>query len=126
MIRESGILGAGKMADKEVYEGQVLDVFSADDLMVMLDLGVDDLHKRMRIRLHGVDTPNGLGSPKGTEAGELRRKIRELCYKQKIKVTVISKAVSSWVAVVEVKTSTGLFNVNADLIAQGYVFKREK
>ncbi len=109
----------------EVYEGEVLDVYSGDDLIAMVDLGVDDLFKRRRIRLHGVDAPNGIGASSHTEAGKVRAYVRNLCEKKRVRLTVVSKNLRSWVAVVEVLADGKAHNINQDLIAQGYKFVRE-
>lgn len=114
------------MNEKETYEGDVLEVFSGDDLIVMMDLRVESLFKRMRIRLHGVDTPNGFNSASDTDAGKLRQYVRGLCRDKKVKVTPITKRDTYWVATLEVVDGDLLHNVNKDLIAQGYEFKREK
>lgn len=114
------------MSDKRVYEAEVVDVFSGDDLIAMVDLGVEDLHKKQRIRLHGVDTPNAVGAADSTEAGKARGYVKHRCHRRKVRLTVISKNVSSWVAVVEVLGDGEPYNINEDLIAQGYAYKRER
>lgn len=114
------------MSTQEVYEGTVLDVFSGDDLTVMIDLRVDDLHKKRRIRLHGVDTPNGTGAAASSEAGKLRAHVRQLCHRRRVRLTIMSKGMASWVAIVEVLGSDAPHNINQDLINQGYAFVRER
>lgn len=109
----------------EVYEGEVTDVYSGDDLIVMVDLGVEDLYKRRRIRLHGVDAPNGIGASSQTKAGKVRAYVRHLCERKRVRLTVVSKNLRSWVAVVEVLGSGEPHNINQDLIAQGFKFIRE-
>lgn len=108
------------------YTGEVVEVFSGDDLIVMVDLGVDDLFKRKRIRLHGVDTPNGVGQGKSTKAGEIRDYVRRLCRGKKVCVQVITEGVRNWVAVVEIPGPGEPYNLNDDLISKGFKFKREK
>lgn len=109
----------------DMYEGEVTDVYSGDDLIVMVDLQVEDLFKRRRIRLHGVDAPNAIGASSQTEAGKVRAYVRSICERKRVRLTVISKNLRSWVAVVEVLGDGEPHNINQDLIAQGYKFVRE-
>lgn len=109
----------------EVYIGEVTDVYSGDDLIVMVDLGVEDLFKRRRIRLHGVDAPNAIGASSQTEAGKIRAYVRGLCERKRVRLSVVSKNLRSWVAVIEVLGDGEPHNINQDLISQGYRFIRE-
>lgn len=111
---------------KDMYEGEVQDVFSGDDIIVLVDLGIEELFKRVRVRLHGVDTPNGLGASKDSEAGKVRSYVRQLCKSKRVRLEIVSKNVSSWVCKVVILTETGDFDLNADLAKQGYQYKREK
>lgn len=112
------------MVDK--YIAEICDVFSGDDLSVMIDLGIEGLHKRQRVRLHGVDTPNAIGMSPSTEAGKVRAYVRKVCYGKRLVVTVISRNVSSWVCRVDVLGGGESLNLNDDLISKGYKFNREK
>ena len=114
------------MNDVEVYDGTVLEVYSGDDIIAMLDLKVEGLHKKMRLRLSGVDTPNGIGAAADSKAGLIRSDIRRICQNKQIRVTVVAKQGTKWVATVEVHRDGGLFNINEYLINQGYKFKRER
>lgn len=114
------------MSEQEVYDGRIDEVFSGDDLIAMLDLKFEGLHKRVRIRLHGVDTPNGMGNPGDSEAGKIRQYVRQLCHKKQVRVTVVTKYVTNWIAIVEVIDGGLLHNVNSDLIQKGYIYNREK
>ena len=116
------------MQDKtEQYPCEVREVFSGDDLVVFIDLGVEGLWKRQRVRLAGVDTPNAVGAAEDTEAGRVRREIRQLARHRRGVLTVVSKSMNSWVCTLIVETSQvkeGAVSVNDWLIARGYVFKR--
>lgn len=106
------------------YTGEVKEVFSGDDLVVLVDLGVEDLWKRQRVRLHGVDTPDGTSAGAGTEAGKVRTYVRDITRNRKVTLDVKHKSRGGWVAVVYVETPQGLVNLNDELIQQGYEFKR--
>jgi len=107
------------------YRAKIVDVFSGDDLIVMVDLGAEDLYKRQRIRLHGVDTPNAIGAGPDTEAGRVRTYVRNLVRDKNLTIHIQSRGANSWVAVVEVETPEGVtINLNEELVSQGYAFKR--
>jgi hypothetical protein len=114
------------MNEPEVYEGQLVAAYSGDDLIVMLDLKVESLHKKMRIRLSGVDTPNGIGASPESEAGRIRADVLKMCRNKQLRVTIVNKQSTKWIAVVEVNRDGELFNINNDLISKGYEFKRER
>jgi len=113
-------------AARREYLAKIVDVFSGDDLIVMVDLGAEDLYKRQRIRLHGVDTPNAIGAGPDTEAGKVRAYVRSLVRDKTLNIKIQSKGANSWVAVVEVQTPEGVtINLNEELVNQGYAFKRK-
>lgn len=106
------------------YSCEVREVFSGDDLIALVDLGVENLWKRQRIRLAGVDTPTAINANGDTEAGKIRSKVRTMTRGRKATVTVISRNANSWVVTLVVETTEGVVNINEFLIAQGYEFKR--
>lgn len=111
------------------FSAEVRDVFSGDDLSLMLDLGIDDLHKRQRVRLYGVDAPNAIGQGPDTEAGKVRSFVFDMLKRRELIVTVVRRSNSTHgnlVGIVEVITPDGVINLNDALIAKGYKFKREK
>lgn len=117
------------MGEKEPrgYPCEVREVFSGDDLVLMVDLGVEGLHKKQRVRLHGVDTPNAIKAAPNTSAGEIRNYVRRLTWRRPGHFEVVSRNVGSWVGILTVSTPTGQVNVNQDLIGKGYQYagKRE-
>lgn len=113
------------MAAPLSYLCEVKEAFSGDDLMAMVDLGVENLWKKQRIRLYGVDTPNAINAQSDTEAGQIRTLVRNMVLRRKAWVTIISKNTSSWVVVLEIETPDGVINVNDFLIARGYTFPSE-
>jgi len=106
------------------YSCEVKEVFSGDDLIAMVDLGVENLFKKQRLRLSGVDTPNAISASGSTEAGQLRSFIRQMTRGRKSKITVVNRNTNSWVVVLVVEAPEGAVNVNDYLIANGYEFKR--
>lgn len=115
--------------EKLVYPCEIREVYSGDDLIALIDLRVEGLFKRQRIRLHGVDTPNAVGAARDTEAGSVRQEVRDLTRGRRARFTVVSTSRNngSWVGelVVEADASVGgAINVNQYLIERGYVFRR--
>lgn len=108
------------------FTAEVKDVFSGDDLVVMVDLKVDDLWKRRRVRLHGVDTPNAVRAGPETPAGQLRAYVKNLCQGRELEIEVVSQGAAGWVVKAWVLLPTGPHNLNEDLCGQGYAYQREK
>lgn len=105
-----------------IYSGDVRAVYSGDDLMVLVDLGHDDLWKRYRVRLHGVDTPYAKGAKPDTVAGRVRDYVRRITRDRVVQIEVIKERGEDWIAVVRIETREGLLNLNDDLIQKGYIF----
>mgnify|MGYP002759370126 CR=1 FL=1 len=113
------------MDDHAVYEGRVEGVFSGDDLVIMVDLRTEDLFKRQRVRLDGVDTPNAVGLPEDSPAGKVRKEVLSLVRNRSVRISRIRRKSTSWVAVVEILGDRPL-NLNDYLIQKGYDFKRRE
>jgi endonuclease YncB( thermonuclease family) len=112
--------------DGKRFTAEVKEVFSGDDLIVMVDLGVEGLWKKQRVRLDGVDAPNAVKSASETPAGQIRSYVRTLCKNRKLEIEVLSRGANSWVVHLWVDTGGAtLHSLNDDLIAQGYAYKRE-
>lgn len=114
------------VATQVKYDCEVREVFSGDDLVVMVDLGVENLWKRQRVRLAGVDTPNAVNAREDTQAGEIRREVRALARNKKGQLTIVSRNSNSWVVQLTVTTPVGPVDVNKMLIDKGYEFKASK
>ena len=110
-----------------VFQAEVKEVISGDDLILMVDLGADDLHKRQRIRLKDVDTPNAVRQSPETEAGKVRDKVAELCRDRKVTITLNHKTANAWVVTLTVLLPDGTgVNLNEVLIRDGYAYGRNK
>lgn len=112
--------------NKPVYSAKVEEVYSGDDLVVMVDLGIEDLHQRKRIRLSGVDTPCAVNAANDTPAGAIRTYVRNLVRGRTVTLTVVARGGKSWVGIIEIPNSEGSTNLNDDLIAKGFKFNKEK
>lgn len=114
--------------DCETYPCLVVDVFSGDDLVAMVDLKVEGLWKKQRIRLFGVDTPNAVGMGDDTEAGGVRRQVRALARNRRGVLRVHAKNHTSWICslIIEADASHGgTIDLNEWLRTRGYIYNRK-
>ena len=102
----------------------VEEVHSGDDLIGMVELGIDKLFKRVRLRLQGVDTPNAYKAKTATEAGLLRDEVRKLT-SGKCRVEVVSEGKGGWLVVLfaEDQKTKSEINVNELLMERGFVYR---
>ena len=107
----------------KTYRAKVEDVRSGDDLVLMVDLGVDGLYKRTRARLHGVDAPNAFQADQGTEAVNLREELRTLLQGQDVEVVVAGTGKGGWVVDLCLPGTLGTpLHINNMLQERGYVY----
>jgi hypothetical protein len=107
------------------YKAVVEKVHSGDDLILMVDLGVDSLYKRVRARLQGVDTPDAYKANAETEAGRIRERVRRLVSHKHCIVDVHTTGKGGWVVTLYVALDNEeLMNVNDVLRAMGFVYNR--
>lgn len=106
------------------YECEVKEVFSGDDLVALVNLEVENLWQKRRIRLSGVDTPNAIKAAPDSEAGKIRSEVRLMTRSKKATIQVVSRNQNSWVVVLLVETPSGPKNINEYLIERGYAYKR--
>lgn len=111
--------------DRQTYEVEVEEVHSGDDLVLMVNLGVDGLFKRVRARLKGVDTPSAFKAARDTEAGAVRDMLRSLVSKGRCSVELHAHGKGGWLVTLFVNQKDGqtVVNVNELLIARGYVYQ---
>lgn len=105
-----------------------MDVISGDDLILMVDLGVDDLYKRVRARLYQVDTPDAYRHGGDTVAGAVRGFVRKLVRGRECRIHVHSQGKGGWIVTlfIQDKETDEDLNLNALLISKGYVFKAKE
>lgn len=105
------------------YVAQVEEVHSGDDLVLMVDLGVDSLFKRVRARLHGVDTPDAYKLDSDTPAGQVRDHVRDMVRGKQCMIELHANRRGGWIVTLFVKESGQLTNVNDALRQAGYIFQ---
>ena len=111
------------MAERRTFEVTVEEVYSGDDLILMVDLGVGGLFKRVRARLAGVDTPSAFKAARGTEAGEVRQLLRSTVAKGKCSIELHSEGKGGWLVTLFVNAGGTPLNVNGMLADKGYVYR---
>ncbi len=110
------------MANGRAYSVKVEEVHSGDDLVGLVNLGIDGLFKRVRLRLHGVDTPNAYKVGAGTVAGSVRDEVRQLTTGV-CRLSVVSEGRGGWVVTLYAMQPDGTeININSHLRSAGYVY----
>jgi len=105
-----------------VLEAKVEEVHSADDFILMVNLGVDGLYKKTRVRLHGVDAPNAYKARADTEAGMIRDEVKALLA-GKCLVEIIAEGKGGWIVDVKVFDSNNQpICLNTLLRERGYIY----
>lgn len=105
------------------YRCRVEQVSSGDDIVVMAELLMDDLFKRVRCRLHGVDTPDAYREAATTKAGAVRDEVRQLIGNRPCSVQVVGQSRKGWKVILHIHADEGTVNLNEYLISQGYIFR---
>ena len=101
----------------------VEEVHSGDDLIVMADLGIDRLYKKVRVRLQGVDTPNAYKAKADSEAGTVRDDVLRMVKEGKCRIEVVAEGKGGWLGVLFVEKAGKEICVNEVLRDRGFVFK---
>lgn len=116
------------MLAKSIYKIEsVKNIYSADDLILMLDLGHDGLYRITRCRLVGVDAPSTFNSD-NTEAINLKNFVSKALNQSKESyVEVTSYLNNSWLVHLHTKDpeTKAFVSLNQVLINSGYVFNKE-
>jgi hypothetical protein len=107
------------------FSAEVQEVYSGDDLVLMVDLGIDNLHKRIRARLFGVDTPDAYKAEVSTIAGKIREEVKRLTKGNICTITLHSERRTGWIVSLYLlnRANGERMSLNQHLIDQGYVFK---
>lgn len=109
--------------ENKTYTCHVEEVHSGDDHVIMVDLGVDNLYKKVRARLHGVDTPDAYKLDADTEAGRVRDQVRDLVRNKQCVIEVHAVRRGGWIVTLYVKDNDRMVNVNDFLRNLGFVFQ---
>ena len=108
-----------------MLQAEVLEVHSGDDLVLLANLGIDGLYKKVRVRLQGVDTPDAYKASPDTEAGILRDRVSRLLKGKKCTIDVHTQGKSSWVVTLFFGNQITNESLNEVLQNEGYVFKQD-
>jgi len=108
------------------FKAIVEEVHSGDDLILMVDLNVDCLYKKVRARLQGVDTPDAYKAQADTQAGAIRDRVRKLTTGKQCFIDLHQQGRGGWIITLWVKNGKGddePQNVNAMLKEEGYIYE---
>ena len=106
------------------YYAEVVEVHSGDDLVLMVDLGLDGFYKRVRARLHGVDTPDAYKLDSDTPAGRVRDKVRDMVSGRRCMIEMHAIRRGGWIVTLYVlKEPEQPLNINETLRSEGYIFQ---
>lgn len=111
------------MAERKTFEVTVEEVYSGDDLVLMVNLGVGGLYKKVRARLVGVDTPSAFQAPRNTEAGRVRDLVKSSVGRGKCSIELHSEGKGGWLVTLFVNAGGTPLNVNGMLADKGYVYR---
>lgn len=104
---------------------RVEEVHSGDDLVLLINLGVDNLLKRVRARLYGVDTPDAHKADSSTEAGKVRDWVRSMLMGKHCHVDLHSDKKGGWIITIYTTDRDGTVCINKVLQDAGYVFNKQ-
>lgn len=106
----------------KIYCAKVEEVHSADDYILLVNLGVDGLFKRVRVRLMGVDAPNAYKTSVDSEASVLREECRRLL-SGRCSIEVVSEGKGGWIVKMFThEPDTTRLCLNDILRARGYTY----
>lgn len=110
------------MKNGRIYEAKVEEVHSGDDFIVMVNLGVDGLYKKTRVRLYGVDAPNAYKARADTEAGKVRDAAKQLVSGRCL-IEVVAEGKGGWIVNMTVFDESNLpICLNTLMRERGYVY----
>ena len=103
---------------------QIYVKHSGDDLILLVSLGIDNLYKKVRVRLYGVDTPDANKAGSDTEAGRVRDQVNKLIKGKKCMIRAHSQGAGKggWVVTLHLDLSMNTETLNEILRQEGYVF----
>jgi len=109
------------------YYCEVREVISGDDLILLVDLNIDDLYKRVRARLMGVDTPSAYKQDEDAEAGRVRGEVRKMTRNRRCRINVYSQGRGGWlVTLFIVHPDNTEVEINKVLRDMGFVYAPNK
>jgi hypothetical protein len=111
------------MLPTKKFFAEVREVHSGDDLILLVDLGIDNLYKKTRARLCGVDTPDAYKADPSTEAGKVRDYVKNLVKNRRCYIEVHSERKNSWLITLFIEQGNMLTCLNKLLIDDGYVYQ---
>lgn len=112
-------------SNDKTYMAVVTEVMSGDDVQLLVDLGIDDLYKKVRARLKGVDTPDAFKAGHGTEAGNVRDMVKGMVKDKECTIILHRETKGGWIISLFQEDLRPTTCVNDLLIQEGHVFVKE-
>lgn len=113
--------------NRTIFSAEMCEVHSGDDLILLVDLGVEDLFKKVRVRLRGVDTPDAHRSSSSTEAGKVRDRVKHMLLRSKCIIDVHAMKPRGWLVTLHIlEDGKDPINLNGLLISEGFVYKKSR
>lgn len=107
------------------YKVQVEDVFSGDDLLLRINIGISGLYLSKRCRLRGVDAPDAFQKASDTPEGKVRDTVKDALLKRKCEIEVHNEDSRSLIVTLYYKNGETWCSLNDELISMGYVFVKK-
>ena len=108
------------------FKAVVEEVHSGDDLVLMVDLNIDCLYKKVRARLAGVDTPDAYKAQAGTQAGTIRDRVRKLIMGKPCFIDLQAQGRGGCIIILWVrsgKDDNEAQNINEMLKEEGFIYE---
>ena len=109
------------MEHTHLFPAEVKEVYSADDMLVQVDLKVAGVHIQKRARLHGVDAPDAFKKTPESNEGRLRDEVRRLV-KGSCRVSIVKEVKGDLIVTLFYEKKGEYVNLNAELMERGYIF----
>lgn len=116
------------------FTAKVERITSGDDWVAFVDLGVDNLWKRTRVRLQGVDAPRVQMGEEDGQAVALKEELKEMLLYRRVRLILHAENKGGWICEVHFPSApdednpdieNGYLNINGMLKRRGYVFEKQ-
>ena len=107
------------------YKVHVEDVFSGDDLLLRINLGISGISVSKRCRLLGVDAPDAFQKSSDTPEGKVRDTVKDALMKRKCEIEVHKEDTRSLIVTLYYRNGDTWCNLNDELIGMGFVFVKK-
>ncbi len=104
-----------------LFPAEVKEVYSADDMLIQVDLLIAGVQIQKRARLHGVDAPDAFKKSPDSEGGRLRDEVRRLV-KGTCKISIVKEVKGDLIVTLFYDRQGAQVNLNEELRERGFIF----